>query len=153
MCDPGVLLSILERNAKPDVPRDRSVTVAGGDVASQDAAPLRKYLEYVPRGTLHHIEYTVDERGGDLLVKEVTHRVHEDVARLSEPERLFQSRRLQTQVEPKLVRMPWYPSPALRKTFSVAVVATRADLGAARGWVPRNVCPFDRRGLGHENIS
>src|SRR5271168_827281 len=49
-----------------------------------------------------------------------------------------------------LERMVRYAAEALGKSFRVAVLATRADLGTAANGVPRGVSPLDGAAIAHE---
>ena len=69
--------AILDRDAHPYVRRPRQILREG-------LKPLRSLgenLEDVPFSALHHVKDLRDVFGGDLLVEQVAHRVHEDRAR------------------------------------------------------------------------
>src|SRR5262245_50999030 len=98
-------------------------------------------------GSFHDVEYAIDVLSRNLFVKEITHRVYKDEARLLKLQRLLKAMRVQFEIETELVRMIRRSAPPLRETFSVAVVTASADLRATRNRIPRDVSPFDRRSL------
>lgn len=79
----------------------------------------------------HHAKDSLDIVERHVLVKEIAHRVDEHAAGLCPPERLFQLMRHQTQIEALLEGMARHATEALSKGLGVAVLAARADLGAA----------------------
>lgn len=92
---------------------------------------------------LHRIKYLVYVATGNVLVKQITHRVYEDHPRLSPERWLNKSRWPEAQVEALLVRMPSDTAPSLRESLSVAIVTAGADLGAPGYRVPSCISPLD----------
>ncbi len=143
MLDPARVRGVLNRDAEPDVARDRPFIIPLPDVVAHERAALGQHLVDMPVRLLHGIEHVVDECAVDVLVEKVAHRVHEDHPRLFPEHGLLQPRRPECQVEALLVRVPGNATPALCEAFSIAVVATRTDLGAARHRVPGRIRPFN----------
>lgn len=131
------------RNAKPDVAGDRPTLIAIADIVAHEGTALGQDLVDMPICLLHGIEHLVDEGTVDVLVEQVAHRVHEDHPRLLPERGLFQPRRPERQVKSLLIGVARNAAPALCKAFSIAVVTSRADLGAAGHRVPCRVRPFD----------
>jgi hypothetical protein len=57
----------------------------------------------------------------------------------------------QPKIETLLVRMTFNAPKALRKSFRIAVLATRTDLRAASDRIPRRIRPFNRRIRAHHS--
>src|ERR1051325_1781862 len=105
------------------------------------------------RRPLHHIELAHDEFILDFGMKEVAHAVDEDTPWFAPPKRLFESIRPRLEIEALLERMTWDAAEAFCKAFSIAILATGANLRAACNGVPRCVRPFDSRVIGHHLLT
>ena len=112
------------------------------EIAHQRTA-LGENLIDVPIGPFHRIEYLPDVLVGYLLMKQIAHRVHEDELRTPPMQRLLYTLRPQGQVETGFERMALDPAKTLGKPFGVAMIASGADLRAARNRVPGAVRPLD----------
>src|ERR1051326_7824639 len=111
-----------------------------------------KHLEGVPMRGFHRVENARDKFLGHLLVEEVAHRIYEDHARLAPMKWLLEARRAKCEIKAVLERMAFGAAEALTEALGIAVIASGADLGAARDRIPRRVSPFDGRIIGHEPI-
>src|SRR4051812_32732376 len=92
----------------------------------------------MPRALRHHPEDLLKKIEGHLFMKEITHGVNKDAARFAPALWIFETLALQGKVKAigeVLVE-------ALGDSLSVAVLAPWADFVAARGWVPRLICPL-----------
>jgi hypothetical protein len=107
----------------------------------------------VPVGPSHNIADTCDVVGWHVLVKEVTHRVDEDLPRPSPVQRLLQLFGHESQVEALFKRVFGHTSEALGEELRIAEFAARAHLRAAADRVPRRVRPFDGRSVAHSSYS
>ena len=110
---------------------------------AQSGRPLRQHLVSVPVGTLHHADNRFDVIVWNVFVKQVTHRVHEDHARLRPAKRLKKFLWNKAQIEALLVGMPRDASKPFGKCLRIAMSATGADFGAAPNGIPRGVGPLD----------
>src|SRR5579859_3650152 len=82
---------------------------------------------------------------GDLVMKEVAHRVHEDHLWCTPAERLGQLFGNEPKIETLLVGMALYTAESLGKSLGVAMFAARANLRTATDRVPSCISPFNRR--------
>src|SRR3990172_11254452 len=103
----------------------------------------------MPVRFLHRVEDARDEPRWNVLVEEVAHRVHEYAAGPLPQTRLLQAFRPEPQVEPELEGVSLNTTKAFRKPLGVAVVATAADLRAARHGIPGCVGPLDAAVVRH----
>src|SRR5689334_6258532 len=97
----------------------------------------------MPVRSPHDVKDALDVLERNVLVKKVTHRVHEYRLRLLPRERKLQHPRLQRQVKPVLVIDLTHGLESFSHAFSVAVLASRADLVAAGYRVPRRFGPLN----------
>src|SRR5882672_8215132 len=77
------IASVLHGHALPDVRRPRQTWGKLG----QAARPLRQYPEDMPPSLDHHLERAADKLLGHSLMEKVAHRVDEDTARFTPPQR------------------------------------------------------------------
>ena len=79
MFDPRhAVFTILDRHAPPDVTVHRRKCELAVEHVSHPFRPLRQHLVGMPAGTDHDPDDGLDEIIGDIFVKQVAHRVHED---------------------------------------------------------------------------
>src|SRR5437867_2120605 len=87
----------------------------------------------------------------DLLVKEITHAVDEDAARLPPFQRQLQLIPVQSQIEAAFVTWIAHCLEADREAFCIAVLAAMAYFSGASDGIPGGICPFDCRMIPHES--
>jgi len=78
-------------------------------------------------------------------VEEIAHGVDKDHLRFFPAQRNFQGLRMQGQLEPVGVVGLAHGMQTLRHTLGIAMLAARADLGAARQGIPGGFGPLDAR--------
>ena len=103
----------------------------------------------MPGRAFHSVEHLIDESLWYPLMEKIAHGVHENLARLSPAQRLVEALRPQSQVEAAAEGMTGYPSETLRQALGVAIVASRADLGAPGDRISSGVGPLDFRSVCH----
>jgi len=64
-------------------------------------------------------------------------------------ERLRQFLGHETKVEALLIGMSDHAAETLGESLSIAVSASRANLGATTDWIPSSIRPFDTRTIAH----
>jgi hypothetical protein len=149
MRDAGCCLLIFDRYAEPHMRRGRARPVTVVNEFHQERTAFRQHLINVPVGLFHRVEHGTDVRLGNVLVKEIAHRVDEDHARPLPIERLLEALGPQGEIETSLERMPGHAAKAFREPGRIAVIATDADFGTAGYWIPRRVGPFDGGVVSH----
>jgi histone H3/H4 len=107
----------------------------------------------VPVGPSHDVANARDVVGWNVLVKEVAHRVDEDLPRASPVQRLLKLLWHESQVEALLEGVSRHAAETLREHLCVAEFAARAHLRAAADGVPRRVRPLNRRAVAHRLLS
>src|SRR5688500_13706031 len=103
----------------------------------------------MPVSSSHDLSNATDVVGWNVFMKEVAHRVDEDLARASPVERLLKLFGHQPQVEALLEGVSRHAAKTLREHLRVAEFAARAHLRAAADGVPRRVRPLNRRAVAH----
>lgn len=104
----------------------------------------------MPVSSPHHLSDAPDVVGWNAFVKEVAHRIDEDLARASPVQRLLKLLGHQSQVKALLERVSRHAAETLREQLRVAKFAARAHLRAAANGVPRRVRPLNRRAVAHD---
>src|SRR6202046_3116241 len=107
-------------------------------------------LVCMPRGFRHHLSDCIDKGTRNVLVKQVTHRIHKDHLCLRPSQRIQKTLRNQTKIKSALVRMPGNTPKALGECLGVAMSASRTDLRTTTDRIPRGVSPFDMGNLCHD---
>ena len=97
----------------------------------------------MPVGPTHHVEDLEDEFIRHSAVKKVAHRVHENGLRFFPLERKFQGALVEGRDEAIRVIRLAHRLESQSHPFRVAMLATRADLRAARERVPRGFRPLN----------
>ena len=103
----------------------------------------------MPVSSLHDLSNATDVVGWNVFVKEVAHRVDEDLPRASPVQGLLKPFGHESQVEALLERVPRHAAETLREHLCVAEFAARAHLRAAADRVPRRIRPLNRRAVAH----
>src|SRR5689334_12309190 len=103
----------------------------------------------MPMSSSHDLSNATDVVGWNVFVKEVAHRVDEDLARASPVQRLLELLGHQSQVEPMLEGMSRHAAETLTEHLRVAEFAARTHFRAAADRVPRRVRPLNRRAVAH----
>lgn len=111
--------------------------------------PLGQHLVNVPICPAHDVADGSKIVDGNVLVKEVTHRVDEDPPRLPPACWFVQLLRNKAEVKPLLERVSRNPAKPLGEDLRVAELAAGAHLRATTYRVPRGVRPLDRGSVTH----
>lgn len=119
----------------------------------ESLVPLREDLKDVPVSPSHNVADARDIARRNFLVKEIAHRVDEDLPWALPAERLLQLFGHQSQIEALFKRMPGHTSEALREQLGIAEFAARTHLRASADRVPRGVRPFDGRPIAHRPLA
>ena len=147
------MVAILHAHAPPDVRRPRCLTQLALQQCGHAVGSLRENLVSVPVGRQHHPANFLDVFVRHALVKEVAHRIDENLLGLGPTNRIAQLLRHEPQIETKLKGMARHTAEPLRERLRVAMRAARADFRAASNWIPRRVCPFNFRIITHSSRS
>ena len=99
----------------------------------------------MPVGAVHDVENALDVSGGDVLMKKVAHGIDENTFRSFPTKGQLQHLRLQSESKSVSVIALAHGFEAIRETFGVTMLASRADFGAAGHGIPGCVGPFDVR--------
>lgn len=106
----------------------------------------------MPVSSSHDLSNATDAVGWNVFVKEVAHRVDEDLPRASPVQRLLKLLGHQSQVEPLLEGVPRHAAETLREHLRVAELAARTHLDAASHRIPSCVRPLDGRAITHGRL-
>src|SRR5262249_18692524 len=110
---------------------------------------LGEDLEHVPVGSTHDVTDLRDELSRHVFMKQVAHRVYEDLSRPFPMQRLLQFLGHETQFEAVFKRVPRDAAETLSEDLCVTEFAARADFCAAAYRVPCRVRPFNWRSVAH----
>ena len=119
---------------------------------AQSLVPFGEDLKYVPVSPSHDVANARDVVGWNVLVKEVAHRVDEDLPRASPVQRLLELFGNESEVEALLERVSRHTAETFREQLRVAELAARAHLRAAPDGIPRRVRPLNRRAVAHGGL-
>jgi hypothetical protein len=109
----------------------------------QAVGPLRENLESVPVCGDHGVKNLGNEPFRNVLVEQVTHGVHEDSPGLTPSERQPDKIGLERDLEAVSIPGLTHGSQSVRHPLGIAVLASRADLCAARNGIPCAFGPLD----------
>src|SRR6266849_1968567 len=141
--------SIFDADTPPDVSGPRRSNEFCTEQVSHPFGPLSQHLIDVPVGLKHHIDNALNIFVAHVVVKQIAHRVNEDLSWPSPSEWFVEFFRDESKVESLFVWMIRNATKSFRESRCVAVLAARADLCAAANRVPRGVGPFDLRSVRH----
>ena len=141
--------AVLDADAKPDVRQAGHPAQGARQQIVHPLVPLGQHLVDVPICPAHHVADGGKIVGGNVLVKEVTHRVDEDPPRLPPACWFIQLLRNKTEIEPLLERVARNAAKPLGEDLGVAELAAGAHLRATTYRVPRRVGPLDRGSITH----
>jgi hypothetical protein len=114
--------------------------------------PLGEDLKNVPVSTSHDVADALDVVEWNVLVKKVAHRVDENLPWASPMQWLIEFFWNESKIEALLERVAWHTPEAFCENLCIAELAARAHLRAASHWIPRRVCPFNRRAIAHRGL-
>src|SRR5688500_14158657 len=104
---------------------------------------LRQHLKQMPVGPSHHIANARHVVSRNLLVDQVAHRGHKDLARPTPMERLFELVRYQSEIKPMLEGVTRNAAESYGEGLGVTMLAARTDLRAAPNRIPSRVGALD----------
>lgn len=116
---------------------------------AQSLVALGEDLKQMPVSLSHDLSNATDVVGWNAIVKEVAHRVDENLPRATPVQWLLKLFGHQSEVEALLEGVSRHAAEALREHLRVAELAARAHLRAAANRVPRRVRPLNRRAVAH----
>ena len=142
-------MTILDAHTKGDVLKIGHPPQLTSQQLPESLVPFSEDLKNVPVSPSHNVTDTRDVVGGNVPVKEVAHRVDEDLPCASPMQRLLELFRNESEIEALLEGVTRHPAETFREELRVAEFAARAHLRAAPHWIPGRVRPFNRRAVAH----
>jgi hypothetical protein len=139
--DSGEHTGVFHADPHPDVPGPWE----GSRDFPQSSASLGENLEHMLGALRHGLEYLLDEPKRHVLVKEITHGIHEHESRRPPASRQIEQIILQSNGESVGVTSLTHGLEAQRESLGVAELAAGADLRAACDGIPGCIGPLDRR--------
>ena len=98
----------------------------------------------MPVSSSHDLANAPDVVGWNVFVKEIAHRVDEDLPRAPPMKRLIEFFGNEPEVETLFERVSGHTAETLREKLRIAEFAARAHLRAAPDWIPCRIRPLNR---------
>jgi hypothetical protein len=114
--------------------------------------PFGEDLEHMPVGPLHDVANARDVVDRNVFVKEVAHRVDENLSRAAPVQWLIELFRNESEIETLLERVSWHSAESFCEQLRIAELAARTHLRAAPDRIPRCVRPLDGRAIAHGRL-
>src|SRR5690606_8252522 len=142
--------SVFDAYSEPHVRELSQPTQLAREQVVHPLRSLGQHLEHVPACLAHHLADARNVGDRHALVKEIAHRVHENLPRRAPPQWLIELLWYQAQVEPLLERVAGNAAKPLGECLGITVLAAGADLRTPADRVPGGVRPLDPGAVAHE---